>query len=936
MKNAIKHLWLVISLIVAASLLLLMSDRGQRADSKEENARQYPSIAVMQIVSTTVLDDHVAGVTNRLAEKGYRAPDGKNIRLYNAHGDFGTANSMAREIVNSPVDLIITSSTVALQVLAKANTSAQKPHVFGAVTDPYGTGTGITGPTAEQHPPYLAGIGTFQPVKSAIKLAQEMNPGLRRLGVVWNPGEQCSEACMKHAVEISKALGIEIFEAVATNPTEVAEATRSLLAKEVDAIWSGGDTVASASMGLIIHLAEQAGIPVFTNDPKDVEKGALFGLGADYFTVGQYTADMAVAILEGQKPSTLRIENVVPEQLAFNQELLARFNGKWHLSPTVKTLLDKQAVTEKKPLVPKPGVTYRVGLSYIVPAPIFEIAIRGFKDGLRDLGFIEGKNLEIISRHANGDMSLLPQTTTSLIQQNPDVLVAMSTPSLSSAIAHADGGNIVFGIVSAPLEAGAGNSFDDHLPHVTGIVQLIPTEELFDWTQKLFPKVKRVGALYNPSEANSAKEMIDLKRILDKRGIELEKMAVYSASEVPENIRGLLARKVDLVFSIGDNTVANAMPALVKACRQQGVPVIAEDIALMGTGALLSCAPGPYSDGRELAELTARILLGESPAAIPIASGKKNELTLDLLALKHAGVSAPVELLERADVFFNLRTRDTPPARISLVNLVENFTLEEAVEGVEKGLAEMGLRNGRDFVLKKYNAQGDMSQLGQILDQVATEKPDALITVSTPALIAAAHKNLDFPVIFTVASDPHKIGTFKHGRPNNICGIHDDPPVDQVLAMAKKFDPSLSAVGIIYDASQVNALLSVEKLRQAGTDQKIKIIEATASTASELPMAALAVIQQGAGAIILSADNLAVTGFSAIHKAAENAEIPIYTTSVELIKLGAAGAIGDSYFDWGRQSGHLVAKVLAGVPPSRLPIMPTQIQTRIEPQQQNP
>lgn len=932
MKNLIKQLWLITGLILAASLILLISDRGQRIRKTTKNTA-LPSIAIMQISSTTLLESHVAGTIDRLNEMGFRAPDGKNIRLYNPQGDFSTANAMARDIANSPYDIVITSSTVALQVFSKANLNTKKIHVFGAVTDPYGAGVGITGPGADQHPSHMAGVGTFQPVKSAIKIAFEMNPGLKRLGVVWNPGEQCSEACLKEAKAICRELGIELVEAIAVNTSEVAEAARSLVAKNVDAIWIGGDTVAMASIGLIINLATQSGIPVFTNDPMDAEKGALFGLGADYYTVGRYTADIAIAILNGKKPLEFRIENVIPEVLHMNKKVLASLKEKWQITPAILERLEQQASEhEEKFLRPEPGKTYKVGLSYIVPAPIFEIAIRGFKEKMNELGFIEGKNLDLFMQHANGDMSVLPQITQSLFRKNPDILVAMSTPCLGSAIAHADGKNIAFGIVSAPLEAGAGKSFEDHLPNVTGIVQLIPTEELFDWVQKLFPDTKRIGALYNPSEANSAKEIVDLKKILDRRGIELVQMAVYSTSEIPENIRGLLAKEVDLVFSMADNTVANGMPAMVKACSQAGIPIIAEGIDLMGTGAIISCAPGPYNDGRDLAELTARILLGESPADIPITPGKKNELTIDLHALKKAGVKPPQALLKKADVYFNLKSGDERPANIVLINLVENPALNKAIEGLEASFQEMGLREGRDYILKRYSAQGEMTQLTQILDRIAMDKPDLLITVTTPVLMAAVKKNFDFPHVFTVASNPEILGLFKDGRPHNICGVHDDPPVEKVLEMAIRHDPALKSVGIVYDASQMNSIISVERLRKAGEKHGVQILEATASQVPDLSMATQAVIQRGAGAIILSADNLVVTGFSVIEKIATNARIPIYVTEIELIEKGASGGIGDSYYDWGKQSGEMAVRVLAGVPPSELSIEPTKIQKTVEPE----
>jgi ABC-type uncharacterized transport system substrate-binding protein len=831
MRNILKHLWLAMSLILAASVILLMSDLEQRVGHEKESAKSYPSIAVMQIASTTLLDTDIAGVVSRLEERGYRAPDGKNIRFYNPQGDYATANAMARDMVNGPYDIIISSSTVALQVVSKANMTIRKPHVFGAVTDPYGAGVGITGPEPQQHPPYMAGVGSFQPVKRAIEIAREMNPGLGRLGVVWNPGEQCSEACLKIARKTCETMGIELIEANASNTSEVPEALRSVIARNVDAIWIGGDNVAISSINLIIGLAGEAGIPVFTNDPTDTQIGALFGLGADYFTVGQYTGDIVIAFLEGKKLSTFRIENVVPERLTVNRQVLASLKDTWQMTPSVEKLLASQERLPAKPsLVPEPGRTYRLGLSYFVPAPVFDVAIDGFKSRLAELGFVEGHNVEIIERHTNGDMSFLPQATATLVQQHPDILVALSTPCLSSAIAHSEGINIAFAIVSAPVEAGAGKSFDDHLPNVTGIIYLLPTPEVFELAKGLFPRAKRIGVLYNPSEANSAREIELLKDILDQKGLELVKGTVNNVSEIPENIRGLLARDVDIFFAMAVNVVSNGMPAIMKSCKERGTPVIADDISLMGSGAVMSWSPGPYSDGRDLAELTARILLGESPADMPIGPGKKKRLALDLLAMREAGVTPPIDLLKQANAFFNLRSGDQAPADVALVNLEETPASLEAISGVETALSDMKLRQQTDFITTQYCAKGDVSQLSPILDRIEKDPPDVLVTVSTPVLSAAVKRDFDFPLVFTMCSDPEESGLFKAGRPDNICGIYGDLPVGPLHEMVKEHDPGL----------------------------------------------------------------------------------------------------GDNYFEWGRASGKLVARVLAGVSPAQLPITPIQIHRQME------
>ncbi|MCF8388563.1 MAG: ABC transporter substrate-binding protein, partial [Bacteroidales bacterium] len=239
MKNIIKDLWLAVTLILATSAILLLSDLEQRKSSRSISKAAYPGIAIMQISSTSLLDNHVKGVVDGLQSAGFVAPGQDNIRIFNPQADLSTASAIAKDIVHGPYEMIITSSTVAMQTIANANKSSRKTHIFGAVTDPYGAGVGISGPGADQHPSYMAGVGTFQPVAEAFRMLRKLNPGIKKVGVVWNPGEQCSEACMREARKICDKLDIELMEATATNTSEVSEAARSLLAKGVEAIWIG-------------------------------------------------------------------------------------------------------------------------------------------------------------------------------------------------------------------------------------------------------------------------------------------------------------------------------------------------------------------------------------------------------------------------------------------------------------------------------------------------------------------------------------------------------------------------------------------------------------------------------------------------------------------------------------------------------------------------
>ncbi len=671
MKHLIKQLWLIVALISAASVVLLLSDRQQRVGDGSHPSQDYPAIALMQISSTALLDSHVAGVLSRLQERGYRAPDGKNIRLFNPQGDFSTANAIARDMANGPYDLVITSSTIALQTFSKANVSSRKVHVFGAVTDPYGAGVGIDGPEPDQHPPYMAGIGTFQPVQRAIQIAHDMNPGLKRLGVVWNPGEQCSEACLKEAREICATLGIELVEAIAANTSEVSEAARSLMAKRVDAVWVGGDTVATASIGLIISLAGESGIPVFSNDPTDAEKGALFGLGADYFTVGQVTADVAVAILEGKSPASFRIENVIPEEFHLNRDVLATLKDRWRISGSARELLDAQGKkpgreTERPPdrsSMKAAGDTepFRLRIVLYSETEFAERCRDGLVDGIQKAGLVEGRDYTLRVLNAQGDMSTLSTIMTGIKTDRVDLLMPVSTPALQAALRQAgDDTKIVFTGVGDGVGAGAGKSETDHLPHVTGITTRSPFESMARVVKESLPGARRVGTLFTPSEINSVLYKDWLKAALENEGIELMAVPVTAGTEVAQCAIQLCSKDIQAVVQIVDNLTRPGFALIARKADERDLPVYVFDGDQMNEGATLALARDYYDAALEAAEKAFRVLQGENPGDIPFSNTQSERRMINLQLAERFHLKIHDEMMNRMTPYTPKEKQETP------------------------------------------------------------------------------------------------------------------------------------------------------------------------------------------------------------------------------------------------------------------------------------
>lgn len=329
-----KRLGLGIGLILLISGILLATDRDRRPGTGPRVWR----VALVQHASVPVLDEGAAGIIKSLAERGFRDGDTLRLTAYNAQGDIGTANTIAREVVNGPFDLIITVSTVSMQTVANANQQRRVPHVFGLVADPYSAGVSLERGNPKKHPPYLIGQGIFLPVADSFQLARQLYPGLKSVGVVWNPAESNSQAFTHMARETCQALGIELLEANADTSAAVLEAAQSLIGRGAEAIWIGGDVTVMAGIDSVLSAARKAGIPVFSITPGQPERGTLFDLGINFHECGKLAGALAADILNGADPATLEVRDVldlVPRRLVVNQQAFQGLKRAWRLPQEV-------------------------------------------------------------------------------------------------------------------------------------------------------------------------------------------------------------------------------------------------------------------------------------------------------------------------------------------------------------------------------------------------------------------------------------------------------------------------------------------------------------------------------------------------------------------------------------------------------------------------
>jgi ABC-type uncharacterized transport system substrate-binding protein len=679
--STLRSLGLGLLLIILAAGVLLYSDLGSRHRLRPAATTAVGPfrVAVIQHASLPALDDGVRGVLEGLRSRGYADGGRLTVRQYNAQADMSTANAIAKDVTSGDYDLIVTVSTASLQTVANANRFATPPrkHVFGVTSDPYGAGVGVSRDNHSEHPPYMTGLGSLPPVEEAFRLAKDLKPDLKRVGLVWNPTEANSVAATALRRKISADLGITLVEANAENATAAGEAGASVLSRGIDALWVSPDVTVVTAIDVLLAAARRARIPVFTSLPGYAEKGALFDLGADYVGIGRAEGDLAADVLDGRDPASVPVENLAPVELHINRLALDGLRDTWKIPDGVASradvLIDASGKhpKEKAPAlalvggpsgaaasnagsssgsaVPKPlARKMTVDLIEYVDSPNAEMAVAGVMQGLKDAGLVVGKDLDIRRNIAQGDIATLSSIIDNALTQRTDLMITVSTPTLQTAIARGKGTPTVFTMVSSPFVVNAGKTNTDHLPFVTGTYLDQPYKELFEALREFRPPVKRIGTLYCPAELNAVWGKEQLERGAKEFGLGFEAVAVTNTSEVTEATLSLAHRNINVLTQIADNVTASSFPALMEAARRVRLPVTAYSPAFADMGPILILARDYHDNGVESGKMAARVLRGESPGRIPFFAVPTLSYIINLRTASTLNIQLSPQLMAKA------------------------------------------------------------------------------------------------------------------------------------------------------------------------------------------------------------------------------------------------------------------------------------------------
>lgn len=290
-----------------------------------------------------------------------------------------------------------------------------------------------------------------------------------------------------------------------------------------------------------------------------------------------------------------------------------------------------------------------VAVTAIVEHPALDATRDGIQAALADHGLVAGENLDWTFESAQGDTGTAAQIARQFVGEQPDVIVAIATPSAQAAAAAARGTlPVVFSAVTDPVAARLVDDPARPGGNITGVTDMLPLDRHLDLIRTVLPEARVLGVPYNPGEANAVALVEALKAQAPEQGFEVVTAAAPSSNDVLSAARALAGQEVDALYVTTDNTIVSALEAVVKVGQEAGIPVFAGDTASVPRGAVAAVGFDYHDIGRQTGEIVWQILQGTAPGDIPVQGVEKTDLVVNPKAAEAMGVTLPAALMDRA------------------------------------------------------------------------------------------------------------------------------------------------------------------------------------------------------------------------------------------------------------------------------------------------
>lgn len=291
------------------------------------------------------------------------------------------------------------------------------------------------------------------------------------------------------------------------------------------------------------------------------------------------------------------------------------------------------------------GKKFKIGISQFAEHPALDDVRKGFEDELKSLGV----NADIIYKNSQGDTGVAGVIAQKFVSDKADLIFGIATVSAQAAKQSTDKIPVLFSAVTDPVNSQLVKTMDKVGGNVTGTTDATPMEKQLGLFQKIDPKIKKVGIIYNTSESNSEIQVANAKEIGAKLGLEIRAVGVNNINDIPQAVNSMIS-KVDGFYTITDNIVASAINLISMAANERGMVTVGAEEAHVKGGILLTDGLSYYELGRQTGRMAKEILAdGKKPEDMPVETLANTTKVVNVKTMNNLKLNKELPVFEGAE-----------------------------------------------------------------------------------------------------------------------------------------------------------------------------------------------------------------------------------------------------------------------------------------------
>jgi len=297
------------------------------------------------------------------------------------------------------------------------------------------------------------------------------------------------------------------------------------------------------------------------------------------------------------------------------------------------------------------GKLPRVGLLFVGESSPPSPHVQALGQGLRNLGYVEGKTIVLEYRYAEGKIERLPELAAELVRLPVDVIVTALSPAIQAAKQATDTIPIVFAVSGNPLATGYVASLAHPGGNVTGLsaMDYDLTGKRLELLTEALRKVSRVAVLWNPGNGAMVLKMEEVRVAAHSLRVEIKSLEARRPQDFDQALAALPREHADALLTLADPLTLFHRDRIIEAAAKNRLPAMYELQEFVEAGGLMSYGPSILDNFRRAATYVDKILKGAKPGDLPVEQPTKFELVINLKIAKQIGLTIPPNVLARAD-----------------------------------------------------------------------------------------------------------------------------------------------------------------------------------------------------------------------------------------------------------------------------------------------